>query len=91
MNNREKKTKTVRIRLTQSEYTAVCEAAQIRSSSVSNVIRDALFNQHTESCASIKTELVKQKMYNLIQHTKMSTESRKNLVKELNSYDEGRY
>ena len=33
----------------------------------------------------------KQKMYNLIQHTKMPTESRKNLVKELNSYDEGRY
>ena len=91
MNNREKKTKTVRIRLTQSEFDAVCEAAQIRSSSVSNVIRDALFNQHTESCASIKTELVKQKMYNLIQHTKMPTESRKNLVKELNSYDEGRY
>ena len=73
MNNREKKTKTVRIRLTQSEFDAVCEAAQIRSSSVSNVIRDALFNQHTESCASIKTE------------------SRKNLVKELNSYDEGRH
>ncbi len=87
MRKHENKSESVKIRLTKTEFCSIRQTAQNRSDTVSNVIRDAMFNQQSDLCSSISSELVKQKIYNLIQHTAMPKASRENLIKELNSHD----
>lgn len=87
MRNHENKSESVKVRLTKTELHCIQQIAQNHSDTVSNVIRDAMFNQQSDRCSSISSELVKQKIYNLIQHTAMPKASRENLIKELNSHD----
>ena len=87
MKSHENKSESIKIRLTKTEFCSIQQTAQNRSDTVSNVIRDAMFNQQSDLCSSISSELVKQKIYNLIQHTAMPKASRENLIKELNSHD----
>ena len=91
MNKNEKKTESVKIRLTQTEFYSIQQIALKSSSSISSVIRSALFDRQTDFGSSIKSELIKQKIYNLIQHTKMPKASRENLIKELNRHDTCRH
>lgn len=91
MKNHENKTKSAKMRLTKTEFDSIRKTAEEHSNTVSNVIRDILFNNQLDLCSSIRTELIRQKTYNLIQHTAMPKESRENLIKELNSYDGRRH
>ena len=91
MKNHENKSESVKIRLTKTEFTSIRKTAEEHSNTVSNVIRDILFNNQLDLCSSIRTELIRQKTYNLIQHTAMPKESRENLIKELNNYDGRRH
>lgn len=84
MRNHENKSESVKVRLTKTELHCIQQIAQNRSATVSNMIRDAIFNQQSNLCSSIKNELIKQRLYNLIQHTPMPKASRENLIKELN-------
>lgn len=87
MKNHENKTESVKIRLTKTELDSIRKTAEEHSDTVSNVIRDILFKKQRDLCSSIRIELIKQKTYNLIQHTDMPKASRENLIKELNNYD----
>lgn len=87
MKNHENKSKSVKIRLTKAELDSIRKTAEEHSATVSNVIRDILFNNQLDFCSSIRTELIRQKTYNLIQHIAMPKASRENLIKELNNYD----
>lgn len=87
MSTREKKTQNIKIRMTKTEENAVIKIAEENHSTVSDVIRNALFNNKNDMNSSIIVELYKQKTYNLIQHTPMPKESRENIVKELNEYE----
>lgn len=87
MRKHENKTESVKIRLTKTEFHSIRQIAENHSDTVANVIRDALFNEQADLCSSIRTELINQKMYNLIQHTNMPKASCEKLIKELNHYD----
>lgn len=87
MRNHENKTESVKIRLTKTELDSIRKTAEEHSDTVSNVIRDILFKKQRDLCSSIRTELIRQKTYNLIQHIAMPKASRENLIKELNNYD----
>lgn len=84
MRNHENKSESVKVRVTKTELHCIQQIAQNRPDTVSNVIRDAMFNQQSDFCSSIKNELIKQRIFNLIQHTSMPKASRENLIKELN-------
>lgn len=87
MNNHENKTKYVKARLSDTEFNAVQQTVTNYLTTISDLIRKALFDQRTDLCSSIRTELIKQEMYNLIQHTAMPKESRKKLIEEMNNHD----
>ena len=87
MKSHENKTESVKIRLTKTELDSIRKTAEEHSDTVSNVIRNILFKKQLDLCSSIRTELIRQKMYNLIQYTAMPKTSRENLIKELNNYD----
>ena len=87
MKSHENKSESIKIRLTKTELDSIRKTAEEHSDTLSNVIRDILFNNHLDLCSSIRTELIRQKTYNLIQHIAMPKASRENLIKELNNYD----
>ena len=89
MRSRENKSESIKIRLTKTESLSICKVAEEHSDTRPNVIRDILFNKQLDLCSSIRSELIRQETYNLIQHTAMPEESRENLIKELYS-DDGR-
>lgn len=89
MKNHENKSESVKIRLTKTELDSIRKTAEEHSDTVSNMIRNILFNNQLDLCSSIRAELIRQQIYNLIQHTAMPKESRENLIKELYS-DDGR-
>lgn len=87
MKNHENKTESVKIRLTKTELDSIRKTAEEYSDTVSNVMRNVLFNNQLDLCSSVRSELIRQKTYNLIQHIAMPKASRENLIKELNNYD----
>lgn len=87
MKNTERKTKTIKLRVTESEYEAIAIQSQRNSTTISDTIRKTIFNSSNSSSAAILAELSRQKMYNLIQHTQMPLHSRESLMKELNRHD----
>lgn len=91
MKSHENKSESIKIRLTKTELDSIRKTAEEHSDTVSNVIRNVLFNNKLDLCSSIRAELIIQQIYNLIQHTAMPKESRENLIKELNSYDKRRH
>lgn len=92
MPKKENKTKTIKIRVTESEYEAIAKLAAQGNDTLSSIIRDALFTKDNNDInTGIQTELFKQQLYNLIQHTPMPKDSRKILIKELDKHDSCRY
>ncbi|WP_455055463.1 plasmid mobilization protein [Merdimonas faecis] len=87
----EKKTKYVKIRITESEFNAINTKAKSNHTTISNVLREACFNSDCCIADSIRNEIRFQKIFNLIQHTKMPRSSREKLIKELNNHDDSRY
>ncbi len=87
MKNTERKTKTIKLRVTESEYEAIAMQTQVNSTTISDTIRKIIFNSSNSSSAAVLAELSRQKMYNLIQHTQMPKHSRESLMKELNKHD----
>lgn len=83
----EKKTETLKLRVTEREYELIKVQAKKNHTTTSDVIRTALFADNNDISVAIHAEIHRQKIYNLLQHTKMPTESRKVLIKELNSHD----
>ena len=89
----EKKSKYVKVRVTESEFNAINTKAKSNHTTISNVLREACFNSDC-NCSiadSIRNEIRFQKIFNLIQHTKMPRSSREKLIKELNNHDDSRY
>ena len=87
MKNTERKTKTIKLRVTESEYEAIAMQTQVNSTTISDTIRKIIFNSSNSSSAAVLAELSRQKMYNLIQHTSMPKYARESLMKELNRHD----
>ena len=87
MKNHENKSESVKIRLTKTELDSIRKTAEEYSDTVSNVMRNVLFNNQLDLCSSVRSELIRQQIYNLIQHISMPKASRENLIKELNNYD----
>ncbi len=87
MKNTERKTKTIKLRVTESEYEAITIQSQRDSTTISDTIRKTIFNSSNSSSTAILAELSRQKMYNLIQHTSMPKYARESLMKELNRHD----
>ena len=91
MKSHENKSESVKNRLTKTELDSIRKTAEEYSDTVSNVMRNVLFNNQLDLCSSVRSELIRQQIYNLIQHTAMPKESRENLIKELNNYDRRRH
>lgn len=87
----EKKTKYVKVRVTEPEFNAINTKAKRNHTTISNVLREACFNSNCSIADSIRNEIRFQKVFNLIQHTKMPRSSREKLIKELNNHDDSRY
>lgn len=87
----EKKTKYVKVRVTEPEFNAINTKAKSSDTTISNVLREACFNSDCSIADSIRNEMRFQKIFNLIQHTKMPRSSREELIKELNNHDNRRY
>lgn len=83
----EKKTEILKLRVTEQEYESIKAQAQKNHTTTSDVIRTALFTDNNDMSTAIHAEIHRQKIYNLLQHTKMPTESRKLLIKELNTHE----
>ena len=55
MRKHENKSESVKIRLTKTEFCSIQQTAQNRSDTVSNVIRDAMFNQQSDLCCFLSS------------------------------------
>ena len=87
MKKTEKKTDVLKVRVTSTERKAIEAQAENSASTVSSIVRKSLFTDKADPVIAIRTELEKQRLFNLIQHTKMQKNSKELLIKELNKND----
>lgn len=87
MKKTEKKTDILKVRVTSAERKAIEAQAENSASTVSSIVRKSLFTDKTDPVIAIRTELEKQRLFNLLQHTRMPKDSRELLIKELNKND----
>ena len=85
MSNQHKLSETIKFRLTEGEFdTLTMYVANNPGTSLSSVIRDAIFNSNNRISFALREELVQQRLYNLIQRVKISESAKKSMIEELN-------
>lgn len=85
MSNQHKLSKTIKFRLTEEEFNALTMyVANNPGTSLSSVIRDAIFNSNNIISFALREELVRQRLYNLILRAKISEPAKNSIIEELN-------
>ena len=87
MSKPDRKSKVLKFRITESEYDAIAKQAAEKSTNVSEVIRNALFQNNNEISSAIHNELLKQELFNLLHPAELPTRSSETILKELNKHD----
>ena len=80
-------TEVYKFRTTALQSEALKEYAKNNDCSISEAIRDLLFSEPTDLVFRIQKELIKQRVYNLLQNTKMPEQTRKTLIEEVSKID----
>ena len=78
---------TYKFRTTMTQAEAINSYAQINNYTVSEAIRELLFDESTDLVVLIHKELVKQQVYNLLENTQMPKQTRKKLIEEVSKID----
>lgn len=87
MPKKEKLTKSVKIRLSDSLFDQINRIAEENHSTLSETIRKILLNKDCSPSVLIQCELRYQKLFNLLQHIKMPQQSREIILQEMNNHD----
>lgn len=87
MSKPDRKSRVLKFRITESEYDVIAKQAAEKNTNVSEVIRNALFQNNSEISSAIHNELLKQELFNLMHHVEMPKKSRETILKELNKHD----
>ena len=83
MKTQNQKNKIIKCRCTETEYQSILQLAQQKNQTVSDILRQALFNNTMDSFTMIQKELLKQGMYNLILASNIKPDTRNTLIKEI--------
>ena len=81
--NSKKKDRIIKCRCTENEYHCLLRIAQQKNRTLSDTMRESLFNTQTDCFSIVHKEILKQGMYNLILSTEMSNETKIKLIKEV--------
>ena len=78
-----KKDRIIKCRCTEDEYSCLLRIAQQQNRTLSETMRESLFNSQTDSFSPIYKEILKQGMYNLILSTEINSKIQTLLIKEI--------
>lgn len=81
--NSKKKDRIIKCRCTEDEYFCLLRIAQQQNRTLSETMREYLFNPRTDPFSVIHKEILKQGIFNLILSTEMNSKTQTLLIKEI--------